>query len=48
VRRLVDRLFDGSPELLLTHLVSDRKMKRADIQRLREALDARLEDDTKP
>ena len=45
VRRLVDKLFDGSPELLLTHLVNDKGLKHADIQRLRAALDARLDED---
>lgn len=45
VKRLVDGLFGGSPELLLTHLVNDRKMKRADIERLRRALDERLDKD---
>ena len=45
VRRLVDRLFDGSPELLLTHLVNDKKLKHADIQRLRAVLDARLDEE---
>ena len=45
VRRLIDKLFDGSPELLLTHLVNDKGLKHADIQRLRAALDARLDED---
>jgi predicted transcriptional regulator len=47
VKRLVDGLFGGSPELLLTHLVNDKKLKRADIQRLRKALDDRLDKDGK-
>ena len=47
VKRLVDGLFGGSPELLLTHLVNDRKLKRADIERLRKALDERLDKDGK-
>jgi predicted transcriptional regulator len=42
LQRLVDGLFGGSPELLLTNLVNDKKMKRADIERLRKTLDARL------
>ena len=45
LKRLVDGLFGGSPELLLTNLVNDKKMKRADIERLRKALDARLDKD---
>lgn len=46
LKRLVDGMFGGSPELLLTNLVSDRKMKRADIERLRKALDERLDKDS--
>ncbi|MEO7361480.1 MAG: BlaI/MecI/CopY family transcriptional regulator, partial [Gemmatimonadaceae bacterium] len=45
LKRLVDGLFGGSPDLLLTNLVNDKKMKRADIERLRKALDERLERD---
>ncbi|HJR34816.1 MAG TPA: BlaI/MecI/CopY family transcriptional regulator [Gemmatimonadales bacterium] len=40
--RMVDKLFDGSPELLLTQLVSDRKLSPRDIRRLRTILDQRL------
>src|SRR4051812_47079182 len=43
IKRLVDGLFGGSPELLLTNLVNDKKLKRADIERLRKALDERLD-----
>lgn len=46
LKRLVDGLFGGSPELLLTNLVNDKKMKRADIERLRKALDDRLDKDS--
>ena len=46
LKRLVDGLFGGSPELLLTNLVNDKKMKRADIERLRKALDERLDKDS--
>jgi BlaI family transcriptional regulator, penicillinase repressor len=42
VRELVDRFFSGSPELLLTELVGDRVLGRADLRRLRRLLDARL------
>jgi BlaI family transcriptional regulator, penicillinase repressor len=37
--RLVDRVFGGSAELLLTHLVSDRKLSAAEVKRLRALLD---------
>jgi len=40
--RMVEKLFDGSPELLLTQLVSDRKLSPRDIRRLRKILDQRL------
>src|SRR5262245_43375187 len=43
--RLMDTLFDGSPELLLTQLVSDRKLSAGEIRRLRTILDERLKGD---
>ena len=44
VRRLTRRLFRGSPELLLTHLVSDRELSEAELKRMREMLDQRLKE----
>ena len=38
IQRMLDRVFDGSPELLLTHLVSARNMSEADIRGLRDLL----------
>ena len=43
LRRMVDKLFAGSPELLLTQLVSDRRMKPEEIRRLQRLLAQRLE-----
>lgn len=40
--RLVGQLFRGSPELLLTELLSDRDLDESDLRRLRSLLDARL------
>jgi BlaI family penicillinase repressor len=40
--RVLDKIFDGSPELLLTQLVSDRNLDTADLKRLRKLLDDRL------
>ena len=40
--RMVEKLFDGSPELLLTQLVSDRRLSPPEIRRLRKILDQRL------
>lgn|SRR5689334_23333887 len=37
--RLIDRVFDGSAESLLTQLVSDRKLSVGEIKRLRALLD---------
>lgn len=42
--RMVEKLFDGSPELLLTQLVSDRRLSPQDIKRLRKILDQRLKE----
>jgi predicted transcriptional regulator len=36
---LIARLFKGSTELLLTHLVSDHKLTAAEIRRIRDLLD---------
>lgn len=42
--RLVDRVFGGSPELLLTQLVSERDLSDEELERMRRLLDARLEE----
>jgi BlaI family penicillinase repressor len=42
VKRLMRRLFGGSPELLVTHLVSDHPVDAIELRRLRKLLDARL------
>ena len=47
IRRLVDKVFDGSAEALLTHLVSDRKLSKAKLTRLRALLDERLRGEEK-
>jgi predicted transcriptional regulator len=39
LRALVCKLFDGSAELLLTHLVSDKRLSAAQLRRLRRMLD---------
>jgi hypothetical protein len=39
---MVRKLFAGSPELLLTQLVSDRKLDEAQLQRMRDLLDEQL------
>lgn len=42
LRRLVDKVFQGSPELLMTHLVSDKNLSGEELRRLRKLLEARL------
>jgi BlaI family transcriptional regulator, penicillinase repressor len=39
LRHLMGKLFEGSSELLLTHLVSDRRLSAQQLERLREILD---------
>lgn len=41
--RLIDRVFDGSPELLLTQLVSDHPLEASEMRRLQALLDRRIE-----
>ncbi|HEX5724952.1 MAG TPA: BlaI/MecI/CopY family transcriptional regulator [Longimicrobiaceae bacterium] len=43
LRRLTRKLFKGSPELLLTHLVSDRGLSDEELRRMRRLLEERLE-----
>ena len=45
LRRLVDGLFDRSPELLLAHLVRDERLDRASLERLRALVDTELADE---
>jgi len=45
VARMLDTVFGGSAELLLTHLVRDRRVGRAELARLRSLLDERIQDD---
>ena len=43
--RLIDTVFNGSPELLLTQLVSDKDLTDEQIKKLRRLMDARLRGD---
>ena len=40
--RMIEKLFEGSPELLVTQLVSDRRLSAEEIRRLKRILDERL------
>lgn len=42
LRRITRKLFKDSPELLLTHLVSDRGLSDAELRRMRALLEERL------
>ena len=42
LRRLVEKVFDGSPELLMTQLVSDKNLSDEELKRLRKLLADRL------
>jgi predicted transcriptional regulator len=44
VTRMLDTVFGGSAELLLTHLVRDRRVDATELKRLRRLLDDRLKD----
>jgi predicted transcriptional regulator len=45
LRRLTRKLFKDSPELLLTHLVSDRKLTAEELGRMRRLLEERIEEE---
>jgi predicted transcriptional regulator len=40
-RALIEKLFEGSTELLLTHLVTDEKLSAAELQRIKQLLEER-------
>jgi len=42
LQRLVDTVFKGSPELLMTQLVSEHNLSHAELKRLRKLLEDRL------
>ncbi|HEY8483267.1 MAG TPA: BlaI/MecI/CopY family transcriptional regulator [Longimicrobiales bacterium] len=44
LRRLLRKVFRGSPELLLTHLVSEKDLTADEIRRMRKLLDERLKE----
>ena len=47
LRRLVRKVFKGSPELLLTQLVSDRGLSSAQLERIRRMLEERSGEEAK-
>lgn len=46
VERLLQTIFRGTPELLLTQLVSDRSLSEEELQRLRTIVDSQLKERT--
>ncbi|HEV8125603.1 MAG TPA: BlaI/MecI/CopY family transcriptional regulator [Gemmatimonadales bacterium] len=42
LKQLVETVFQGAPELLLTQLVSDRRLSDEDLRRIRQLIDERL------
>lgn len=48
LRRLTRKLFKDSPEMLLTHLVSDRSLSADELRRMRRLLEDRLDAEEKP
>lgn len=45
LRRIVRKVFRGSPEMLLTQLVADRELSREELEGLRRRLDERLREE---
>lgn len=45
LRRIMRKIFRGSPELLLTQLVADENLTEEELRRMRELLDERLGED---
>jgi predicted transcriptional regulator len=48
LKRMMRKLFKDSPELLLTHLVSDRGLSDDELRRMRQLLEDRLDDKEAP
>jgi predicted transcriptional regulator len=48
LKHLTDKLFQGSTELLFTHLVSDQKLTAEQIERMRRLLDRKADGEEKP
>ena len=46
LKRLLDTVFKGSPELLMTQLVSEHDLSEAELRRLRKLLEERLREAT--
>ena len=47
IDRVLDKIFGGSKELLITHLVRDRKLNHDEIRRLRRMLGQKMKEEKK-
>jgi predicted transcriptional regulator len=47
IDRVLDKIFGGSEEMLITHLVRDRKLSTADMRRLRRMLGQKMKEEEK-
>jgi hypothetical protein len=45
VRRITRKLFSGSPELLMAHLLRERGLSEAQLRRLRDLVEERLKEE---
>lgn len=45
IDRVLDKIFGGSKELLITHLVRDRRLSRDEMRRLRRMLGQKMKED---
>ena len=46
--RLVDKMFSGSAEALMSHFIRERRLTREDLERVRQVIDERLDVDHRP
>jgi len=47
IDRVLDKIFGGSKELLITHLVRDRRLSQDEMRRLRKMLGQKMKEDQK-
>lgn len=47
LERILDKIYDGSAEFLLAHLVRERNLSAAELERMRRLLEQRLEESRK-
>lgn len=45
IARMLEKVFDGSAEAMLTHLVSDKSLSRERLKKMRKLIDERMRDE---